>query len=522
MQGKKQYLDKEVTRFRLSERVPPHNLYRRLAELVDWTFLYDATRALYSSTGQPSLDPVVFFKLVLVGRLENMVSDRRLVEHCALRLDILLFLGYEVDEDLPWHSTVSRTRQLFPAAVFERLFDHVFAQCVARGLVAGDRQAVDSAPVKANASLEGVVEKQPAISGKPYLAGRDARPTPAASVITAPAHQLRNLAAYQAKRAGETGAPGAEHAKARLLSNKTHYSPTDPDARISVKPGKARALNYLCSLAVDTAKGVISHVQADLADSRDSLHLPRLLTGLQQRLRTHQLPLRDLLADAGYANGPNYALLEAQGVTAWIPVFGQYKPEIEGFAYDRVTDQYTCPAGKPLPFQKYDTNQDGGWHKIYWAAYHDCQQCPLKPTCAPKARRKQLTKTIYDAAYRRAWHRQQTRRGQRLRRVRQSTVEPVFGNLIHHYGLRRMNVRGLAGAHKTMLLTAIAFNLKKLLRFRPQQHQSAVIALPQPLSTLDKRFCLCSRRARKQISCCSSSRPEVVLPEGRSATATAL
>ena len=97
MQGKKQYLDKEVTRFRLSEQVPAHNLYRRPAELVDWTFLYDETRALYSHTGQPSLDPVVFFKLVLVGRLENLVSDRRLVEHCALRLDILFFLGYEVE-----------------------------------------------------------------------------------------------------------------------------------------------------------------------------------------------------------------------------------------------------------------------------------------------------------------------------------------------------------------------------------------------------------------------------------------
>ncbi|MDB5236661.1 MAG: hypothetical protein JWR44_3654, partial [Hymenobacter sp.] len=80
MQGKKPFLDKEVVRFRLSERVPPHNLYRRLAEWVDWTFLYDETRALYSRTGQPSLDPVVFFKLVLVGRLENLVSDRRLVE----------------------------------------------------------------------------------------------------------------------------------------------------------------------------------------------------------------------------------------------------------------------------------------------------------------------------------------------------------------------------------------------------------------------------------------------------------
>ena len=68
-----------MTRFRLSERVPRHNLYRRLAEVVDWTFLYEATRTLYSHTGQPSLDPVVFFKLVLVGRLENLVSDRRLV-----------------------------------------------------------------------------------------------------------------------------------------------------------------------------------------------------------------------------------------------------------------------------------------------------------------------------------------------------------------------------------------------------------------------------------------------------------
>ena len=200
----------------------------------------------------------------------------------------------------------------------------------------------------------------------------------------------------------------------------------------------------------------------------------------------------------GYANGPNYALLEAQGVTAWIPVFGHYKPEIAGFVYDRAADQYTCPAGKPLPFQKYATNQDGGWHKLYSAAYRDCQQCPLKTTCIPNAQRKKLTKTIYDAAYRRAWHRQQTRRGQRLRRVRQSTVEPVFGNLIHHYGLRRMNVRDLPGAHKTMLLTAITFNLKKLLRYRRQFHQSAVIALPRPLPAPDTRFCLRSRWAKRQ------------------------
>ncbi|MGI4821239.1 MAG: transposase [Janthinobacterium lividum] len=201
MQGHKQFIDKVVLRFRLSERVPQQNLYRRLAELLDWDFLYQQTQGLYSHTGQPSLDPVVFFKLMLVSRLENLVSDRRLVEHCSLRLDILYFLGYEVDEDLPWHSTISRTRQLYPAAVFEHLFDHVFAQCVAAGLVAGDTQTVDSAPVKANASLDSLREKAPAASLR--VAEETAVPAELPSAKTA--LQLRRIAARQAKRQAQPG-----------------------------------------------------------------------------------------------------------------------------------------------------------------------------------------------------------------------------------------------------------------------------------------------------------------------------
>ena len=108
-----------------------------------------------------------------------------------------------------------------------------------------------------------------------------------------------------------------------MLSNKTPYSPADPEARISVKPGKARALNYLCSLAVDTAKGVITHVQADFADS---LHLPGVVDHLQVRLRHNELQLHELVADTGYSNSFNYAFLEHRGITPWIPVFGAYKP----------------------------------------------------------------------------------------------------------------------------------------------------------------------------------------------------
>ena len=110
------------------------------------------------------------------------------------------------------------------------------------------------------------------------------------------------------------------------------------------------------------------------------------------------------------------------------------------------------------------------------------------------SKRKQLTRTLYDAPYRRAWQRQQSRRGQRMRRVRQGTVEPVFGKLLHHYGLRRMNVRGHAGAHKTMLLMAVAYNLKKLLKYRPQPQLSLAVALPRPLPAANRRSWRRNRR----------------------------
>jgi transposase len=483
MQGKKQFTDQVVTHFRLSERVPSHNLYRRLDELLDLSFLYSETQILYSHTGQPSLDPVVFFKLLLVGYLENITSDRRLLEHCALRLDILLFLGYELDEELPWHSTISRTRQLYPTALFEQLFDRVFCLCVAQGLVKGDTQAIDSAPVKANASLDSVCEKRPQTLISPFtMVGQEpitASP-PLTSMRSAPAHQLRYEATRQAKRQREPGALGAHHAQARLLSNKTHYSPTDPDARISVKPGKARALNYLCSLAVDTATGVISHIQADLADTRDSLYLPQIIKHVQQRLGSHDLQVQDVVADTGYSNGYNYALLENQGITPWIPVFGAYKPTVEGFTYQETADEYRCRADKPLPFRRYQPTADGNWMKHYRAFYQDCQRCPFKAVCVPYADHKQLNRSAFDEAYRRAWYRQRSRQGQHMRRVRQRTVEPVFGNLLHHYGLRRIQVRGQAGAHKSMLLAAIAYNLKKLLRYRPERTLRMAIALPRP------------------------------------------
>src|SRR5215217_36124 len=135
MQGRKNYTEKLFMSFQLSERIPKANFYRRLRESLDLNSIYRETRVLYGSTGNPSIDPVVFFKLMLVGYLENVTSDRKLVDHCSMRMDILYFLGYDIDEQLPWHSTISRTRQLYPATVFESLFNKVFALCVDKGML---------------------------------------------------------------------------------------------------------------------------------------------------------------------------------------------------------------------------------------------------------------------------------------------------------------------------------------------------------------------------------------------------
>jgi transposase len=102
--------------------------------VLDLGFLYPLTKGYYGESRQKSIDPVVFFKLCLVGYLENLISDRKLIDHCSMRLDILYFIGYDIDEELPWHSTISRTRQLYPESVFEEVFTKVLGLCIEKGM----------------------------------------------------------------------------------------------------------------------------------------------------------------------------------------------------------------------------------------------------------------------------------------------------------------------------------------------------------------------------------------------------
>jgi transposase len=140
MQGKKQLQPKMLYTITLEQLVPADNFYRRLNKVLNLHWLYIATKKYYGQEGQESIDPVVFFKMCIVGYINNINSDRKLAEYCADRLGIRLFLGYDIDEPLPWHSTISRTRQLYGDEVFKQLFEQVFEKCIESGMIAGQQR----------------------------------------------------------------------------------------------------------------------------------------------------------------------------------------------------------------------------------------------------------------------------------------------------------------------------------------------------------------------------------------------
>lgn len=475
MQGKKNYSEKLFSSFQLSERVPEENFYRQMKENLDLRFLYKATEKYYGSEGQKSIDPEVFFKLILVGYLENLNSDRKIIAHSRMRLDILFFIGYDIDEELPWHSTLSRTRELFGEEIFLELFKQVLKLCIDKGMVQGKRQAVDSAYIKANASLNSLEEKEITDDAEKFSQelheNDDSREKKTVSYLRkkkVEQHHKWKEEKYKAQhKMSKEVMERTDESRPKFLSNHTHYSTTDPDARISVKPGKPRQLNYSAQAAVDTAHHVITGIQADYADKRDSQSLEQVVEQTKNNLMENEIKMEEVLADSGYSSGTALKYLEEKNITGYIPNFGQYKPTREGFIYNKEKDQYECQRGNKaiLPFKKMGSNGLGYEMKSYRSSSKDCKHCPLRKDCIGKSDYKKIEDSIYKEYYDRMHQRMQSRKARRMMRLRGSTVEPVLGTLINFTGMRRVWTRGIKNANKFMLCAGIAYNLKKYMKF---------------------------------------------------------
>lgn len=140
----------------LEELVPADHFYRHLERSLDLTFVRDLVRDAYAAGGRPSIDPIVFFTLQLVLFFEGIRSERQLMRVVADRLSLRWYLGYDLGEPLPDHSSLTRIRERYGLAVFRRFFEAIVEQCQKAGLVWGTELYVDATKVEANAALDSV------------------------------------------------------------------------------------------------------------------------------------------------------------------------------------------------------------------------------------------------------------------------------------------------------------------------------------------------------------------------------
>jgi hypothetical protein len=375
---------------------------------------------------------------MLIGYLENINSDRQIVASAKMRMDMLYFLGYDLDESLPWHSTLSRTRKLFGEEIFLELFRNILKLCVEKGMVNGKTQAVDSAFIKANASMDSLVERELAEKSKQFLT--------------------------------ELTANEDETVNRKLKHSERFVSPNDPDARVSQKQHKAPALNHLGIISVDTKNHVICGASVEFADKKDSNTTDKIVGQTVENLQEMGLSVDEVLADTNYSSGASYKFLEDHNITAYIPPIGSYRPQKTGFIYDEKEDCYTCSQGAKLSFRGIKKEKkDNTLTKRYRAAATDCRSCPLKEKCCKEGRYKELFHSFDRDFYDKAYKLLNTRKGRQKMRLRSRTVEPVWGTLLHFRRMKKVYTKGNNLAHKQLLMAAAAYNLKKLLGFKPMK-----------------------------------------------------
>ena len=136
----------------LSELIPNNHLLRRISQVISFDFIYEILEPYYTSNGRPSIDPVSMFKMLLVGYLYGIKSERRLVQEIQLNIAYRWFCGFEFGEKIPDHSTFSKTRlrKWNESQLFQQVFLEIVRRCVKSGLVDGKELAADGTYLPAN------------------------------------------------------------------------------------------------------------------------------------------------------------------------------------------------------------------------------------------------------------------------------------------------------------------------------------------------------------------------------------
>ena len=454
MMGRRDFETKLYYQLSLDQLVPQDHLLRRIAERVDFSSVRPLCRPYYSHTGQPSVDPVVIFKMLLIGYLYGITSERRLAAEVSLHLGYRWFLGYDFDAATPDHSVLSKARARLGSGVFEEFFRQSIELCRQAGLVDEGPVYVDSTLIRAGASLNSLQRRedvfQPPLSVTEYLQRLD----------------------QEAEAEQESGPLAEEEEEVRppagssrpLRPNEELVSRTDPEATLVDRPEFGRHLAYKAHVSVGGRRGqVITAAVATTGATADE-HL--LAEVLWQHRRLSKLGIPAAVADAKYGTGPNYRYLDQAGIPAFIPTtrFGNQHTGIWGrerFTWLPEEDAYLCPAGQRL---RRHSNLSGTQRVRYQAPKGSCPACRFRAHCAPSGKARSLHRSWALELVEAAQDRLARPLGKRRLVERQTYVEGVFGLAKELHGLRRTRFKGRRRVQIQVWLTAAAMNIKKAVR----------------------------------------------------------
>ena len=223
---------------------------------------------------------------------------------------------------------------------------------------------------------------------------------------------------------------------------------------------------------MDDAHHVIVGACASSSGSKESVIFPDIMEQTLENCGANQIQIDEVLADAGYSIGNSLQYCKENGINAYIPNFGQYKPFREGFVFNKEENRYQCvkQGGNKalLLFKGVRTDSKGYTKNIYRSSERDCKDCPLRAECCGKVTKfKKLDDSIHKPLYD-EMHQKLKRNPNYTRfltKRRSSRVEPVLGTLINYHSMKKVNCRGMKNANKHVLMAALTYNLKKYLKF---------------------------------------------------------
>lgn len=416
--------------------IPATHLLRRIEQSVDFSFIYKEAVKYYSSVGRRSIDPVSMVKMLLVGYLYCIRSERRLEEEVTLNIAYRWFCGFDLMDRVPDHSTFSqnRRRRFSDDSFLRSIFVQIVKQCVEKGLVTGDRMVSDGTFVPANVSFESKTEtlKQVERSTISYLDSLD--------------EELRNTDGYK-----EAEPTIREHIELK--------SKTDPDCGY-INQKRKKGLGYLAQMTVDTDHGIITGVDCYPGNRRES---DIILRHVKRQMDDCGFVIKSVALDAGYDVGAVHRGFEHLNIIDYCSTRDIHNNAMKkGFTYCPESDCFECEKGKCLKYEKLIFKKGQGYYRYYKLMRSACKDCERLDHCAVDKGSIRINASPFYPAYYANGQRCLTHEYARMKRLRSIWSEGTFAALKNNHNLSRHRKRGIHRAAEECLLSAMALNLKRM------------------------------------------------------------